>query len=79
VPSPLAIEAWHNGGSHFVLGEEGYIKLLRTFGGKCVARIPKKLRLTESEEFVWDAIRDVGNIHKALVTIKRTLERGTSA
>lgn len=32
-----------------------------------MATIRKEIEINRSEEFVWDAIRDVGNIHKRLV------------
>ena len=32
-----------------------------------MATIHKEIEIDQSEEFVWDAIRDVGNIHKRLV------------
>jgi hypothetical protein len=32
-----------------------------------MATIRKEIEIHRSEEFVWDAIRDVGNIHKRLV------------
>lgn len=32
-----------------------------------MATIHKEIEIDRSEEFVWDAIRDVGNIHKRLV------------